>query len=270
MRSIFPKVCFLIFLIAFGAASAQKNPLIGTWEMVSVSGIDADGEKFYQDSTTIRETKIITPTHYMLIAHDVVSDSLVFNRSYAGTVQFKGNKYIEVPMMSSLQIVENLKTDFTWSVDGDTFIQSGHIVRPDGRKVTLEKLVFKRVKTSKAYPQNPAIGTLNYISSTYTTPEGETHVEKAPQIKVMEIITPTHWMGISYKDNKFENAMGGAYRYDNGVMYPSIDHSALTTRKPKSVELKVSADKSKVIFKGTATSWNGKTSTWEDVCERIK
>lgn len=270
MLNHIPKVSFLIFLLITVTVEAQKNPLIGTWEMVSVSGVNAEGEKFYLDSSTVRERKIITPTHYMLIAHDVVADSLVFNRSYAGTVEIKGNKYAETPLMSSLQIVENLKTEFTWSVDGDTFIQSGHIIRPDGKKVTLEKLVFHRVKTTASFPNNPAIGTLNYLSSTYTNQEGETRVEKAPEIRVMEIITPTHWMGISYKNDKFENAMGGSYRFENGTMYPTIEHSALVMRKPKSLELKVVADKSRVTFKGTAISADGKTSTWEDICERMK
>ena len=63
MHRRIPKICFLVLLFLTGTLAAQKNPLVGTWEMVSVSGINAEGERFHLDNTTNRETKIpkITP-----------------------------------------------------------------------------------------------------------------------------------------------------------------------------------------------------------------
>ena len=68
----------LIFWIATCVTLCAQHPLVGTWEMVTIKGIDANGEKFSSDTSAIREIKIITPTHYMLIAQDVEGDSLVF------------------------------------------------------------------------------------------------------------------------------------------------------------------------------------------------
>src|SRR5690606_30405933 len=136
----------------------EQHPLIGTWEMISVQGIDADGQPFFLDTTSARETKIITPTHYLLIAWDVDGDSLIFNRTMAGTVAFEGDRYIETPTHASVQIFENVKADFRWKLDGDVFIQSGTIVRPDGKKVVLEALKFRRVRDAASYPRNAAIG----------------------------------------------------------------------------------------------------------------
>src|SRR5688572_10258404 len=85
----------LLLLISNFNIWSQQHPLIGTWEMISIKGLNASGEYFSDDTTTVREIKIITPTHYMLIAHDVEGDSLVFNRCYAGSIKLDGNKYNE-------------------------------------------------------------------------------------------------------------------------------------------------------------------------------
>jgi len=85
--------------------------------MVSIKGINVDGEPFFIDTTSVRETKIITATHYMLVACDVRGDSLLFNRSYAGAIKINGNHYEELPIQASVQIFDNVKTDFTWNPD---------------------------------------------------------------------------------------------------------------------------------------------------------
>ena len=145
----------LIFFVLTCATLWAQHPLVGTWEMVTIKGINANGEKFSSDTSTIREIKIITPTHYMLIAEDVEGDSLVFNRCYAGAVKIDGDSYNEIPMVSSVPIFDNVKTDFKWKVVGDRFIQSGTLIRPDGKKVVLDELVFQRVKTAQSYREKP-------------------------------------------------------------------------------------------------------------------
>ncbi len=145
----------LIFSFFTCVTLCAQHPLVGTWEMVTIKGIDANGEKFSSDTSAIREIKIITPTHYMLIAQDVEGDSLVFNRCYAGAVKIDGDSYNEIPIVSSVPIFDNLKTDFKWKVVGDRFIQSGTLIRPDGKKVVLDELVFQRVKTPQSYAEEP-------------------------------------------------------------------------------------------------------------------
>src|SRR4051812_251236 len=119
------RMVLILGLWALNFVAFSQHPLVGTWQMISLRGTNADGEKFSLDTTNVREIKIITPTHYMLIAHTVDGDSLIFNRSYAGLVKLEGNRYIETPLVSSLPLFDNVKQDFTWKVDGNLFTQAG-------------------------------------------------------------------------------------------------------------------------------------------------
>lgn len=189
------KVLLLLIFSFYSLALVAQHPLEGTWEMVSIRGINADGEKFYLDTTTVRETKIITSSHYMLLARDKEGDKWTFNRCYAGTVKMDGNKYYEYPVMSSLRIFENVITDFQWKVDKDRFIQTGTITRPDGKTIILEEFIFRRLKGAGDLPEKSLAGTWNA--------SGE------PDLKGMLIITPTHWMKIVKNSDKLVNASGG-------------------------------------------------------------
>src|SRR5688572_2492630 len=217
----FSAIVFLFVLISL--YSYGQHQLVGTWEMVTIKGIDANGEKFTADTSTIREIKIITPTHYMLIAEDVEGDSLVFNRCYAGSIKIDGDSYNEIPMLSSAPIFDNLKTDFKWKVVGDRFIQSGTLIRPDGKKVVLDELVFRRIKSPQPQPKNPSNGAWKLLSTKYTRADGTNHAETNEIVTALQIMTPTHWMYVSSKNNKFENAMGGTYSLKGGKCYPSLD-----------------------------------------------
>jgi hypothetical protein len=266
------RLSILGLILLFSFQLTAQHPLFGTWEMVSIKGINADGEKFSIDTSTVREVKIITPTHYMLIAHDVQGDSLVFNRSYAGTIKLDGNKYIEYPTQASVQIFDNVKTDFTWKVEGDIFTQSGTLIRPDGKKIVLEALVFRRVKTPNSYPQNPAIGTWSQLSSSYTNFDGTKESHTNATTTRFQIITPTHWMRISHRDKKFEHVMGGAYSIKDGKTYPTLLYrsGALNFTDLTTAEMSEQVKNDKLYVKGTMTGSNGKKFTWEDVFERSK
>lgn len=190
-----PLPLFLVLVFTCFFASAQ-HPLVGTWEMTSITGVSADDQKFQLDSTTIRETKIITPTHYILIATDKEDGTWKFNRCYFGSVKFKGDKYYEIPIMSSEQIYENVKTDFHWKIDGNHFIQSGSIIRPDGKKIKLERFLFRRSEVS-------AVADKKFTGTWKTEQDG---------MKSYLVITPTHWMIIEKREQKFSKAMGGTYK----------------------------------------------------------
>lgn len=264
MRYLFTSL--IVIFLACGSVSSQ-HALTGAWELLSTRGTDAEGAPFTIDTTSVREIKLITPTHYMLMAHDVVGDSLIFNRTYAGKVDIKGDQYIETPLMSSLQIVDGVKTMFTWRLEGDRFIQSGSVARPDGRTVKVE-LVFRKIK-SPSWPQNPALGTWRILSSTLTTPEGKTHVEKVPEVEVMEIITPTHWMGISYRNNKFENALGGTYSLQQNRMLQLTLYAARPMHTDSHVVLELDRKGGRVNVNGTITAPKGRF-TFEEVWEQME
>ena len=193
-----PQSSFLLFylLILSTSVATAQHPLVGTWEMVSIAGVNVDGEKFNLDTTTIRETKIITPTHYILIAMDRDNGNWKFNRSYVGTTKFDGSKYYEIPVVSSNPIFENVKTDFDWKMVGNEFIQSGTITRPDGKKIILDKFVFQRSKI-------PPVADQKFVGSWEAERTG---------VKSILIVNTTHWMFIEQQNQKFSKAAGGVYK----------------------------------------------------------
>ena len=267
MRAI--AATLLLFFIYCSQASAQ-HPLIGTWEMVSIRGINAEGEKFSADTSTIREVKVITPTHYILIAHDVEGDSLVFNRCYAGTVEFDDNKYNEMPLLSSAPIFDNVKTDFTWKVEGDNFTQSGTLIRPDGKKIVIEELIFRRVKSPEEFQDNPTIGTWKLVSTTYTRTDGSTHSDTQESVNALQFITPTHWMYVSSKEKKFEHAMGGTYAKQGEKYVLNLDYASFSKNLWGETEMKEKLLGDTLTLTGVSVFPDGKKFTWEDVLQRVK
>jgi hypothetical protein len=262
-------VC-LVLSLAVCICSSGQHPLFGTWEMISIKGINAAGERFSADTSTIREVKVITPTHYMLIAEDVESDSLVFNRCYFGTIQLDGDKYNEMPILASAPIFDNVKTDFTWKVVGDRFIQAGTFIRPDGKKIVLEELVFQRVKTSQSSPKNTANGTWKLLKSSSVTADGETHSDTDETVDAYQIITPTHWMYVSSRNKKFEHAMGGAYAMTGDKYYPDLDFASFPKKLWGKTEMTQKITGDKLHITGTSKFADGKKFTWDDYFEKVK
>jgi hypothetical protein len=136
---------------------AQQHPLVGTWELISLKATTSEGKTMAMDTSVIRETKIFSPTHFIYILSNVKGDSLVFNRAFAGTWQVKGDKYIETPLIGSQEISDKVKTDFTWKIEGDKFIRQGTMTQANGDKMTIDALVFQRVKEEKT-AANPLVG----------------------------------------------------------------------------------------------------------------
>lgn len=264
------KNIFAVLLLALSLTSFAQHPLIGTWKMVSIKGIGADGEKFTADTSTIRETKVITSTHYVLIAEDVDNDSLIFNRCYFGTVHMDGDKYNEIPILSSNTIFTNVKTDFTWKVVGDKFIQSGTIIRPDGKKVVLEELVFQRVKTQQSYPKNATNGTWKLLKSSYVATDGKTRTDTDETVTCYQLFTPTYWMYISSRANKFERVMGGAYTMKDDKYVLSLDVASFPTKLWGKTEVTQRLTGSKLHLTGISKFDDGSKFSWDDYLEKVK
>ncbi len=162
-----------------------------------------------------------------------------------------------------------LKTDFRWKLDNNLFIQSGTVTRPDGRRAEIE-LIFRKVETSNAYPDNPALGTWKILSSVATMPDGQTLVENAPGVQMMKIITPTHWMAISTRNGKFANAVGGTYSIRDGKLFPKRAYSAQPVEDRRHIVLDLQRQGNKLIFNGTVTTPDNKTFTRKDVAELME
>jgi hypothetical protein len=254
---------------AISHVSAQ-HPLVGTWEMISAKGIDADGESFYLDTTAVKETKIITPTHYMLIAWDVEQDSLIFNRTMAGKVRMEGEKYIETPTQASVQIFDNVNANFTWKLDGDIFTQSGTIVRPDGKTVVLEALLFRRVRNVKSNPANPAIGAWKQLSADYTLADGKRNPSFNDSDQSLLIVTPTHWMRMNHKNKKFHGAQYGRYQMKGKDVITDLSYSTYGEKKGEQPPIAQEISGDQINFTLSGKTAGGQRATFHQLFERIR
>jgi hypothetical protein len=259
-----------ITLISCTQLWAQSHPLVGTWEMVSIKGTDADGERFLMDTTQRREVKIITPTHYMLIIENVQGDSTVIDWSGAGTVRIEGNQYIEVPLMASDEEFNQIRTDFTWSVEGDRFIQRGTVTTPEGGTITLDELVFQRVSTDQSYPDNPSVGTWDQLSSSYTLADGTQDSHTNATATRFQIMTPTHWMRMNHREGKFESVMGGTYTLQGNTVYPRFEYGMPVIAPDATAEFTQRVEGDKMYVSGFVQNAEGeKTLTFDDVFQQV-
>lgn len=266
MKTIIISILAISLAVVEGVA---QHPLVGTWEMVSVKGVGADGEPFFFDTTSVRETKIITPTHYMLIAWDVDEDSLTFNRTMAGKVSLDGNKYIEVPTQASVQIFDNVKVDFFWKLEGDRFTQSGTIVRPDGKEVVLEELIFKRVTDIQSPGENPAVGTWKQIAGTHTSAEGKKNPSFGKSDQGLLLVTPTHWMRMNHRNQKFEGVLYGTYTSDGDTVVKNIVYASDPVKRNDRFSSMKKLNGKKLEIISTRMTLEGKPETFYDTFEKV-
>jgi hypothetical protein len=264
-------VIILFGLLTIGAAAAAQNPLVGTWELVSLKAVDTAKNKVILDQSGVREMKVITPTHYMIISHRVVADTLVFEKAIAGSIKITGPKFVETAMYSSNKDDLKGKTDFTFKIQGDKFIQAGTVTLADGKQIKLEELVFQRVTSPESYPKNPAIGTWDQLSAGFTFENGTSGFHTRMSAIRFYIFTPTHYMRLHVRDGNFENAFGGTYVIDGGAVVPAITAASFKIVPDNSknyVEQIVDGDI--MYLKGSTISDQGKeTFRWEDVFRRV-
>lgn len=234
----------LLFCFAFQLL-AQPHPLVGTWEVVSIKATQDDGTKLTATGSEFKETKIINANHYVLITFIKQGDSLLFNKAIAGRVRVEGNKYIEIPEYASDPNILKEKTNFTYRLEGDKFIQSGTYTSADGKTGKLDELVFQKVKEDKV--NSPITGSWKHIqSSSYENASG------------FEIDTPTQWLGIYFKDKKFESAGGGAYTIEGKKAIFNIKHSSTKSEEGTTVDHTYHLQGDKVTYTGHILGKDGK------------
>ncbi|QMU28052.1 hypothetical protein [Adhaeribacter radiodurans] len=250
------KLYFLVIFLICAWQSFAQNPLVGTWQMQT-------------DTDTLRSIKIITPTHWMLYTESVKEDSSKFIRSSGGTYTLNGDKYVENIQVGSWEDYGKVKTDFTYKVSGDKFYQKGTLILGDGTRIPIDE-VWQKVKSEKSFAANPSIGTWNQLSSSYTMADGTKDSHTNATATRFQVITPTHWIRISHRDKKFENAMMGTYTMQGNKMYPKFEYASFPINKIDKAEIIQRVENNKLYWEGTIKDATGKTiSTFSDVFEKV-
>ena len=259
------KSIFFILMLFSSMTTFAQHPLVGTWEMVSIKGTDIEGKPL--GSANLRITKIITPTHYMVIEHTVRNDSLIFRSASAGTIQLEDNKYSHTSTLSS-GATTGTKSEYTWKIKGNQLIQTGTITKPDGKKSVLDEVVFKRVGSSGANSKTPIVGTWNQLSSEYTSYDGTKGLDTPNTATKFWLITPTHWMQMAHRDSKFVYVQSGSYIIENDKVIPTATVASFPVNNKTKYNITYRVDENKLYLTGSATREDGKKMTWVDVLEK--
>lgn len=130
MKSNWISLFFIILLFTCQPESSNQpiepNPILGTWELVAVINKEG-GTTFDTFAAERRMIKIITPTHFSFVNHDLTKgeDSLAFFAAGAGAYTLSGNKYVEQLEFCTARSWEGHTFNFEIEIKGDTLIQQG-------------------------------------------------------------------------------------------------------------------------------------------------
>lgn len=230
---------------------AQTNPLVGTWQMKS--------------GDTLQSIKIITPTHWSLYTERLkAGGEKEFVRAIAGTYTMTGDKYVESLDLGSMEGMDKAKTDYTLKVTGDTFHQKGILTYGD-YKINIDE---KWQKVKLPAQSNPAIGTWNQLTSSGVDADGKKWSHTNATHSRYMVLTPTHYMLIRHKDNKFESALSGTYQMEGNKFKPNFEMSSTPTDNSRKIEIIQRMEGNKLIWDGVLTDKEGK-HTWQDLFEKV-
>ncbi|MEO9804299.1 MAG: hypothetical protein ABJF04_13665 [Reichenbachiella sp.] len=130
MKSIW--ISLFLLSVVFACQSSKEGysdsspSLLGTWELIDVFNTE-EGETFNTFVKGRRMIKIITPTHFSFVNHDLKKggDSLAFFAAGAGKYTLQGNNYSEHLEFCTARGWEGHIFDFEVEIRGDTLIQQG-------------------------------------------------------------------------------------------------------------------------------------------------
>lgn len=243
-----------------------QNHQIGTWKLLSAKYASSTGEVDYFNNYNVKETKIITPTHFMWMSQ--LPDSLdktkiKLSGAGGGTYTTNGNNYIESLEYASWDGYAADKTNFNLQIESNSniMVQTGTIKYPNGTTLTLEETWQKQT-----FPANEGkhVGTWHMVTQKVTDPKGKTTKTDMNTIKQVKIITPTHWMFISenIKDGKksFKGANGGSYSL-SGTRYVEFLENAEDIQTDYKLEVKGN----KLFMVGSLTTPEGEKYIYDEV-----
>jgi hypothetical protein len=130
-----------LLLVVMGAVAgvclAGDNPVVGTWEAVSVVWTQPDGTA--SDQLTSNNTiKIYSATHFAVVSQN---QDGTFSHAFAGEYLLKGNSLTEKVQLGSSAGMIGSEVTHKFSISGDDWESTW--VAPNEAKV---KEVWKRVK----------------------------------------------------------------------------------------------------------------------------
>lgn len=126
MKSNWINLLLVVCLLACDSGANKAPSILGTWELVSA--IKKEDGKEQNTFVSSREMiKIITPTHFSFINHDLNKgeDSTAFFSAGAGTYILEGNVYIEQLEYCIARSWEGHQFSFEVELKGDSLIQKG-------------------------------------------------------------------------------------------------------------------------------------------------
>jgi hypothetical protein len=244
-----------------------QNTHIGTWKLLTAKYISSSGETDFFNNYTVKETKIITPTHFMWMIQ--IPDSLdESKKNYrlpgAGTYTINGDNYVEVLEYASWEGYARDKTNFTLQIDKNIMVQTGNITYPDGSSLTLEE-TWQRQNLPPQ--EGKHVGTWHMTSQKVTNPKGKTTKTDMATIKQVKIISPTHWMfvaeNIENGNKKFRGAAGGTYSL-NGTRYIELLENAEDIQTDYVLQVKGN----KLFMQGSLINPQGEKFIYDEVYQR--
>jgi hypothetical protein len=237
--------------------------------LLSAKYASSTGEVDYFNSYNVKETKIITPTHFIWMIQ--LPDSLDLSKKKlssagGGTYSRKDNNYVEILEYASWEGYAADKTNFNLQIESNNniMVQTGTINYPNGTTLTLEETWQRQ---NLPYYEGKHVGTWNMISQKVTDPKGKTTKTEMDTLKQVKIISPTHWMFIAenIKDGKksFRGANGGSYSL-NGTKYVELLENAEDIQTDYTLEVKGN----KLFMVGSLINAAGEKFIYDEVYQR--
>ncbi len=146
------KSIFILFLIVF--FSCENNqiqiqlPIVGTWELIDATTTEKDST-FSTFNPKLKMVKIINPTHFAFLSHDLSMGKDTFNTVFiagGGTYTLVDSIYTEHLDYFIDREWENNQFEFVVTIKNDTLVQKGieKVEKLGIDHVIIEK--YKRVK----------------------------------------------------------------------------------------------------------------------------
>ncbi|WP_210463555.1 hypothetical protein [Rufibacter roseolus] len=247
----------VVLLCVFVAQlQAQTSPsIVGTWEMLSMTGKNEDGEPINRDVNAVKQYKVITPTHWMYVVKGMVRDTLRMGGGY-GTYTLTGNKYVE-------KLDDPTTTAFTMRVEGDRLFQDGHILLPDGKKVELHEVYRKVNGTPNA--DKSLVGAWNLVSS-YHMENGKRVND--PVSKEFQLITPTHFMLVGRNGEEVKAVILGSYTLSGKKMVPKFILAHPPANETDKIDVTTRIQGDRYVMKFIVTTLAGKVHEWGATYQR--
>lgn len=122
-------ITFLVLVSCNNTVEQEKLPITGTWQFLSGTIINNSTKDITVTDLTKNQTgiKIITATHFAFLIHDLKKgkEEPVIFTSGGGRCTIEGNKYTEYLEYCNYRDWENMKVEFTATIQHDTLTLSG-------------------------------------------------------------------------------------------------------------------------------------------------